>query len=64
LLSLGYVIVLRLLRRSPVDLLSPEMTRDTSKIGAKMGQLFQRLPVLAKLQQLLLFRNLIKFTVF
>jgi hypothetical protein len=40
------------------------MTRDTSKIGAKMGQLFQRLPVLAKLQQLLLFRNLIKFTVF
>jgi hypothetical protein len=64
LLSLGYVIVLRLLRRSPVDLLSPEMTSDTSKIGAKMGQLFQRLPVLAKLQQLLLFRNLIKFTVF
>jgi putative ABC transport system permease protein len=64
LLGLGYVIVLRLLRRSPVDLLSPEMTSETSRIGSKLGRLFGRLPVLAKLQQLLLFRNLIKFTVF
>lgn len=62
--GLSYIIILRLLRQKPVDLLNPEATSSTNKITVWVAQFFKKLKITTKLQQLLLYRNIIKFTVF
>jgi putative ABC transport system permease protein len=62
--GLSYLIIVRMLRQKPVTLLNPEVTSDTNKLVTWIAKFFKRLKITSKLQQLLLYRNLVKFIVF
>ncbi len=62
--GLSYFIVRRLLNQKPVTLLNPEVTSSTNKFTKMMSKYLKRFNITTKLQQLLLFRNIVKFTVF
>ncbi len=62
--ALSYVIILRLLRQKPVTLLNPEATSSTSRLATWISRRLKGFKITRKLQQLLLFRSIVKFIVF
>jgi putative ABC transport system permease protein len=63
-LGLSFLIVRRLLSQKPVTLLNPEVTSKSNFITKRVGKYLKRLKITAKLQHLLLYRNIVKFLVF
>ncbi len=63
-LGVSYLIIIRMLRQKPVELLNPEVSSSANIITKKVGKLIKKLSITSKLQHLLLYRNLVKFAVF
>ncbi len=63
-LGLSFFVVRRLLNKKPVVLLNPEVTSSSNFITKRVGKYLKKLKITSKLQHLLLYRNIVKFTVF
>lgn len=64
LLVISYFIIKRMLNKKPVDLLNPQVTDTTNKLTKSVGKIFKNFKITEKLKHLLLYRNLVKFSVF
>ncbi len=62
--TLSFVIIRRLLKQKPVTLLNPEINSNANFLTKEMGRFFKGLKITGKLQNLLLYRSVIKLFVY
>ena len=62
--SLSYVVIMRLLKQEPLTLLNPEVVDDSNKFTKVASKLLKKTKITTKLQQLLLLRSPMKVIVF
>ncbi len=62
--GLSFFIIRRLLNQKPVTLLNPEVYNSSNALTKRFGKLFKRFKITTKLQNLLLFRNIVKLAVY
>ena len=62
--GLSFFIVRRILNKKPVTLLNPEIHTKTNFLSKRIGKLFKKMKITNKLQQLLLYRSLVKLVVY
>jgi putative ABC transport system permease protein len=63
-IGLSFIIVRRLLNQKPVTLLNPEVTSSNNFVTKHVGKYLKHMKITSKLKHLLLYRNIVKFTVF
>ncbi len=63
LLILGYIVVMRLLKEHPVDLMRPPIDRGFENVS-KMPRIFKRLPLLKRIRHAYIWRHKSRFVVF
>lgn len=62
--GLSFLIVRNLLNQKPVTLLNPEVTSSSNFLTKRVSKYIRNFKITTKLQHLLLYRSLIKFTVY
>lgn len=62
--GLSFLIVRNLLNQKPVTLLNPEVTSSSNFLTKRVSKYIRNFKITSKLQHLLLYRSLIKFTVY
>lgn len=62
--GLSYLVVRRLLNQKPVELLNPEVTSDSNKLTRFVSKHLKNSKITTKLQHLLLYRSLVKFSLY
>jgi putative ABC transport system permease protein len=63
-MGLSFFVVRRLLNQKPVVLLNPEVTSSSNFITKRVVKYLKGFKITSKLKHLLLYRNIVKFTVF
>jgi putative ABC transport system permease protein len=64
LIIVSYIIIRRILSQKPVTLLNPPITSNANFLTKRMHGFLKRLKITTKIKHLLLYRNMIKFSVF
>lgn len=62
--GLSYLIIIRMLRKKPVELLNPIVSSSANKINQIMAKPVSKMKIVPKLRHLLIYRNIVKFLVF
>lgn len=63
-IGLGYVVIVRMLNKKPVELLNPQMASSSNVLTRVAGKYLKHFKITTKLKHLLLYRSSVKFYVY